>query len=1017
MADETVAKAEEKDPIVEGSLSWPMSIAALLLVLSTGWATYDEFVARRPWKRYQAAFVPAYGQHLKKTYELQLAEEKEIADSPQYGQLRDAWQGVHDKDQPKHDKLTGQLARITEQMAAVTEVLKEARSYTAATIYKIETEAHPKQLRAHLDEYHQGPFTVYLPNGDGGHAPQEFSYQELLDRFNQIRDERSELRGKLGKLVQQEATKKKAMDAYMAQHLDGPTSASVQRQIAFLENNFKYDITSHQIHVKEVGLVERCEVCHLAIRSPVAVTAKEIREASRETSSSAKGVISETMAKAFTSHPRIELPRGDLLKVHPPDKFGCTPCHGGNGRALSSEFGGSAVDHAHGRYHHWLWPMYERENTEAGCVQCHEGALHLEGAATLNRGRYLFQRLGCWGCHSRRGYDAETVALKNIAQEERNIENQRRGLEKQRDAAEEDGDFDRADAIKQKLSQLDSDADQIGPRKRKLQQARKKSGPSLKVIRAKLKKDWLPVWLKDPRGFRPRTRMPHFDLTDDRVKAISAFLWQAAELPQQTEVSHHDPGDPQRGKTAFETRGCRACHRLDDEASFASNLARLDEKTNYDYLVDWIQNPPEGAIMPDLRLTEQEACDVASYLQSQKTAAAYEPAEQLTDAFLSTAEGQNLVRRGKALVEHYGCFGCHDIAGTEDLSKIATDLTEQGSRPIERLDFALLTHEAEREGWYTHKGFFDRKLTEPRQFDEGKLKLDWHEQLKMPDFALKDKPQDRRALVTFLLGSVDSQLPEFFRHNPTGWEKDIEEGWWVAKKYHCTGCHQIVPGQTPDLWRFPQYEGEGREKAPPSLAGAGARLDPHWLAEFLRNPALSQDPAKQNRNGARMYLDVRMPTYKIADEEIGKLVRFLNALSRQPSPYPTEKLTPLGDAEKADARAIFEAGRCLSCHVTSDDPSTFTEETKAPSYQASAQRLKSGWLRHWLMDPDKIMPGTVMPPFFKFNEEEKRWVVTIPPKEPFGVQGADHVELIVRYQKFFDEAEAEYWLSREQTEE
>jgi hypothetical protein len=73
-------------------------------------------------------------------------------------------------------------------------------------------------------------------------------------------------------------------------------------------------------------------------------------------------------------------------------------------------------------------------------------------------------------------------------------------------------------------------------------------------------------------------------------------------------------------------------------------------------------------------------------------------------------------------------------------------------------------------------------------------------------------------------------------------------------------------------------------------------------------------------------------------------------------------------------------------------------------------------MRHWLRDPDKIMPGTVMPPFFKFNEEEGRWTATVPPKEPLRVKDADHVELMVRYQKFFDEAEAEYWLRLEEAE-
>jgi len=62
----------------------------------------------------------------------------------------------------------------------------------------------------------------------------------------------------------------------------------------------------------------------------------------------------------FTSHPDP-----DMMKYHPLEKFGCSPCHGGNGRALDT------VEKGHGRYEHWLWPLYYKENFNAGCQQCH----------------------------------------------------------------------------------------------------------------------------------------------------------------------------------------------------------------------------------------------------------------------------------------------------------------------------------------------------------------------------------------------------------------------------------------------------------------------------------------------------------------------------------------------------------------------------------------------------------------------------------------------------------------------
>ncbi len=47
-------------------------------------------------------------------------------------------------------------------------------------------------------------------------------------------------------------------------------------------------------------------------------------------------------------------------------------------------------------------------------------------------------------------------------------------------------------------------------------------------MRLKLKKNWIPVWLKKPTDFRPTTKMPNFRLNDEQIKAISAYLWQSA---------------------------------------------------------------------------------------------------------------------------------------------------------------------------------------------------------------------------------------------------------------------------------------------------------------------------------------------------------------------------------------------------------------------------------------------------------------------------------------------------------
>ena len=98
--------------------------------------------------------------------------------------------------------------------------------------------------------------------------------------------------------------------------------------------------------------------------------------------------------------------------------------------------------------------------------------------------------------------------------------------------------------LKVRASGLDATIEQLDMRSRSLVREVKKVGPSLKEARVKLKKEWIPVWLKDPHQWREGTKMPSFRLDDGEIRAISAFLWQAgvkADLPQQK------PGDAARG--------------------------------------------------------------------------------------------------------------------------------------------------------------------------------------------------------------------------------------------------------------------------------------------------------------------------------------------------------------------------------------------------------------------------------------------------------------------------------------
>jgi cytochrome c2 len=211
----------------------------------------------------------------------------------------------------------------------------------------------------------------------------------------------------------------------------------------------------------------------------------------------------------------------------------------------------------------------------------------------------------------------------------------------------------------------------------------------------------------------------------------------------------------------------------------------------------------------------------------------------------------NLKEQGRTLVKQYGCAGCHEIKGLEDEQRIGKELTTEGSTPIERLDFAMLTRPAEYgsdptglypkgKEWYNRKGFFDHKLNDPAVFDMGKEK-EPKDRLRMPRPYLTD--EWRNALVTFLRGSVGtegSNVPRSLFYNPENRARDVQDGWWVIKKYNCMGCHNLQVGQKSVLSTLPLYQNEDwRSQLPPQLTTEGARVDPDWLLQFLLDPSLS----------------------------------------------------------------------------------------------------------------------------------------------------------------------------------
>src|SRR5438309_10663917 len=212
-------------------------------------------------------------------------------------------------------------------------------------------------------------------------------------------------------------------------------------------------------------------------------------------------------------------------------------------------------------------------------------------------------------------------------------------------------------------------------------------------------------------------------------------------------------------------------------------------------------------------------------------------------------------------------------------------------------------------------------------------------------------------------------------------------------KNNCMGCHQLIPAHKTSLMAMARYK-DAQEQLPPKLLTEGARVDPEWLQRFLKNPSLSATDT--SRNGVRSYLQVRMPTFSFSENELGKLVRFFQALARQPFPYIPEEVPVLTAKETEMARSLFSStgAPCLKCHATGDRAHDRT--ATAPNSLQARGRLKPDWMERWMLDPQAIAPGTSMPSGLS-KRQSNHWVFSGPTPPSFQGYDKDHTTLLVDY--------------------
>ena len=415
----------------------------------------------------------------------------------------------------------------------------------------------------------------------------------------------------------------------------------------------------------------------------------------------------------FTSHPRLDLFVGSL-SPHKLSEFACTICHEGQGSATDFKWASHSPNdenqrdnwrREHGWFDnpHWIYPMYPARFAESSCLKCHHDIVELAKserfpetpAPKLMHGYDLIRKYGCYTCHEVHGFDGDrrigpdmrlepnVFAAAQQLQTDPGFEalpaeaqDWARQLVLHPDRNEVRGRLYEVLVADQKAEQPKFSEDthaQLTPLFAEVEHPGeyRKVGPSLRFVDSKLQPSFLYSWIREPKNFRPSTRMPQiFGLWDHlqgtegekvaqryepiEILGITTYLLKRSQKFQYLDqVAGAESASVERGRVLFETRGCLACHnhskfadtavyRDPDDLVQGPDLSRVADKFNHPngdkWLYTWLRQPNSyhaRTVMPDVMLTPirnaetgqvtDPAADIVAYLLSPESSEGWKP--------------------------------------------------------------------------------------------------------------------------------------------------------------------------------------------------------------------------------------------------------------------------------------------------------------------------------------------------------------------------------------------------------
>jgi cytochrome c2 len=441
-------------------------------------------------------------------------------------------------------------------------------------------------------------------------------------------------------------------------------------------------------------------------------------------------------------------------------------------------------------------------------------------------------------------------------------------------------------------------------------------GPALDSIGVKVRPEWLPRWLKDPKSYLERSKMGNFRLSGDEIGGLQAFLLsQRAIPPLDSTTVDWRKADTSAGRALFGELRCVSCHSVNGRGgTMGPELTRLGDKVRRDWLFSFLKDPhrvqPETAML-QYRLADDQLRDLTAFLLEE-----YRSPDTGPEPPPVTYQDARVIAAGRATFERRGCTSCHHLGDIKDAGRIGPSLAGIADRNPDELLFGSVTVHRTTDNYIFLKVLRPDALSKPSM---------------MPTFGFA--PIDAAKIALALASIRKGDLPASYVQNRPAPARFKPAGRFgeLVDRYRCLSCHSVG--------------GFGGTLSTVPLDRIGSQLQQGYIAKYLLNPG-----------AVRVSVEARMPVFHMVPEEANTIADYMSTVLLDDTLDKYDANFAAADVRRG--QQLYGQLGCAACHQLGT-----VGGYVGPELSNTGKRLRPGWMAAWLANPERYKPGTLQPDY------------------------------------------------------